>query len=83
MLNKRQDRSTRKADLQDVANEFNGSQDLDMKQRAERTARKIQNESGLVRSMRKKLLHEASKGNWDNVYGIRKSIEKKDRYKNG
>jgi len=72
---------TRKHDLEYlhkvIKNPFSSSGE---KQEAEESMKKIMNESGLVRSMREKLLHEMRQGRTENVRDISDYVLGKMRY---
>ncbi len=72
----------RLADLEYLTQQLNGAVGSKRKE-IEEAIRTIVNESGLVRSMRERLIKESRAGNRDNVKDIHDYIKNKSRYRNG
>lgn len=69
----------RKYDLETLRREYAGA-DLVGKRQIEKTAKKIMNESGAVRSMRERLIKEHRKGNVGNIKDIHEYVKSKAKY---
>jgi len=69
----------RKYDLDILRREYAGA-DVFQKRQIEKTAKKIMNESGAVRSMRERLIKEHRKGNVGNIKDIHEYVKNRAKY---
>jgi len=73
----------REYDLEQLRQEYKQTRDPGLRKQMEEAARKISKESGLIRSMRERLIKEHRRGNIENIKDIHFYIKDKLKYQNG
>lgn len=77
-----EDRTTRRADLDNLREEYRHA-DREGRERINRIAHKIANESKEVRSMRQELIKAHRRGDTKRIGEIHYEVDKKSKYRNG
>ena len=71
---------TRQHDLEQLREEYKRETDPGLKKAIEEAGKKIQRESGAIKSMRERLIKEHRAGRMDNVKDIHEYIKNKSKY---